>query len=246
MQFEKKEEEIEIDLRELLFEFLGHWKVIVLSVVIVGMIALVISKFLLTPQYEATARLYVLSKSTSITSLADIQMGSSLTNDYMVVVTGRPVAEQVIENLDLEEEYSELLGKITVNNPTDSRILEISVQDEDPKRAKEIADEMAKVSSAFIADKMDQDAPTLIQKGYADGLPVRPNVMKNTAIGAFIGLLLALATITISYLLNDTIMLVEDVEERLGLHILGTLPLEEDEVVVHKNKARKRLSRKSA
>lgn len=246
MQLEKKEEEIEIDLRELFFEFLGHWKVIVLSAVIVGMIALVVSKFLLTPQYESTSRLYVLSKSTSITSLADIQMGSSLTNDYMVVVTGRPVAEQVIENLDLEEEYSELLEKVTVNNPTDSRILEITVQDEDPKRAKKIADEMAKVSSAFIADKMDQDAPTLIQKGYADGSPVRPNVMKNTAVGALIGLLLALATVTISYLLNDTIMSVEDVEEKLGLHILGTLPLEEDEVVVHKNKRKKSLSKKNA
>lgn len=246
MQLEKKEEEIEIDLRELFFEFLGHWKVIVLSAVIVGIIALVVSKFLLTPQYESTSRLYVLSKSTSITSLADIQMGSSLTNDYKVVVTGRPVAEQVIENLDLEEEYSELLGKVTVNNPTDSRILEITVQDEDPKRAKKIADEMAKVSSAFIADKMDQDAPTLIQKGYADGSPVRPNVMKNTAMGVLIGLLLALATVTISYLLNDTIMSVEDVEEKLGLHILGTLPLEEDEVVVHKNKRKKSLSKKNA
>ena len=101
-----RDDEIEIDLGALFFELLGHWKMIFLSAVLTGVIGLIISMFLITPQYESTSELYVLSKSTSITSLADIQTGTNLTNDYKVVAKGRPVLEQVIANLRIEETYA--------------------------------------------------------------------------------------------------------------------------------------------
>lgn len=221
MQLEQQDE-LEIDLKELFFELLGHWKTLLMSTVLVAAIVLVISKFILVPQYESTSALYVLSN--SITSIADIQIGTSLTQDYLVVVKGRPVLEQVIENLKLKENYAALGGKITLNNPPNSRILEITVRDKDPEHAKEIADELADVASDYISIKMDQSAPTIIQNGYADGRPVSPNVMKNTVIGALAGFLLAAAVVVISYLLNDTIMTGEDVERKLGMNLLGSLP----------------------
>lgn len=220
MQLEQ--EELEIDLKELFFELLSHWKILAASTIMAAAIALVASKFILVPQYESTSALYVLSN--SITSLADIQIGSSLTNDYIVVVKGRPILDQVIENLNLDETYDSLEDKITLENPADSRILEITVRDTDPNRAKVIADEMASVASDYISIKMDQSAPTTIQNGYADGEPVSPHVGMNTLIGAIIGFLLAAAIITISYLLDDTIMTDEDVEQKLGMNLLGSLP----------------------
>jgi capsular polysaccharide biosynthesis protein len=198
----------------------------------------------MVPQYESTSQLYVLSKSTSITSLADIQTGTSLTNDYMVVVEGRPVLEQVIANLSLDETYSSLRGKVSLNNPTNSRILEITVRDENPMIAKKIADEIAKVGAAFIQAKMDQAAPTIIQKGYSDGQPVSPNTIKNTAIGGMLGMFLAVAVIVISYLFNDTIIMAEDVEKKLGLNVLGSLPMEEAEFDGDTPKAKKKIMRR--
>lgn len=224
-----RDDEIEIDLGALFFELLGHWKMIFLSALLTGLIGLAVSIFLLTPQYESTSELYVLSKSTSITSLADIQMGTNLTNDYMVVVKGRPVLEQVINNLALEENYKELSEKVSLNNPSDSRILQITVTDKDSARAKRIADEIAEVSSRFISAKMDQDPPTIISYGYADGKPVSPNILMNTAVGVLIGAFLAMALVVVTYLLNDTITNAEDVERKLGLNLLGTLPYEESE-----------------
>lgn len=221
MQLEQQEE-LEIDLKELFFELLNHWKTILTSTVIVAAIALALSKFVMVPQYQSTSALYVLSN--TITSLADVQIGTSLTYDYMVVVEGRPVLEQVIENLDLKENYASLKGKISLNNPSNSRILEITVTDENPDHAKKIADEMAEVASDYISIKMDQAAPTIIQNGYADGKPVSPNIIKNTIIGAMIGFLLAAAIVTASHLLNDTIMTAEDVERKLGMNFLGALP----------------------
>lgn len=246
MQEKYTNDEIEIDLRELFFELLIHWKVILLSTIMVGVIAFVISFFLITPQYESTSALYVLSKSTSITSLADIQMGTNLTNDYIVVVKGRPVLEQVISNLSLEEEnYESLSKKVTLNNPSDSRILEITVRDPDAKLAKRIANEIAEVSSAFISEKMDQDPPTIIQRGYADGEPVSPNIAQNIVLGALVGAFLAIAVVVITYLLNDTIMSADDVERKLGMNLLGTLPLEEEEDDGNKSSSRRIRRKKS-
>lgn len=223
------DDEIEIDLKELFFELLNNWLVIAISGVLVAAIAFCISAFILVPQYESTSELYVLSKSTSITSLADIQMGTNLTNDYIVVVKGRPVLEQVIANLELEETYASLAEKVSITNPSNSRILQITVTDEQPQRAKSIADEIATVGSAFIAEKMQHDAPTILQYGYADGNPVSPNKMMNTLLGGVIGIFLAMAVVIISYLMNDTIMSTDDIERKLGLNVLGTLPLEEAE-----------------
>ena len=87
------DDEIEIDLKELIFELLNNWVMIGISTVLVALIMFCVSKFILVPEYQSTSELYVLSTSTSITSLADIQLGTNLTNDYIVVVKGRPVLE---------------------------------------------------------------------------------------------------------------------------------------------------------
>ena len=240
----ENDDEIEIDLKDLVLEILSFWKWVLFALIIGAVTAYCISRFVMVPQYESTSQFYVLSKSMSITSLADIQTGTSLTNDYMVIVEGRPVLEQVIENLGLDETYSSLKKKVTLNNPSNSRILEITVRDANPSMAKKIADEIARVSVAFIQQKMDQDAPNIIQKGYSDGEPVSPNIMKNTAVGGILGMFLAIAVIVVAYLFNDTIMNADDVQRKLGLNVLGTLPLEEAEYDGEKERKRKRRKKK--
>lgn len=235
------DDEIEIDLKELFFELMNNWVMIGVSTILVALIMFCVSKFILVPQYQSTSELYVLSKSTSITSLADIQMGSNLTNDYIVVVKGRPVLEQVISNLHLDETYTSLNNKVTISNPSNSRILDITVTDENAERAKLIADEIAEVGSAFIAEKMVQDPPTIIQNGYINNNPVSPNIIMNTVLGAAIGAFLAMAIVIISYLMNDTIMSADDIERKLGMNVLGTLPLEaESEYDGRKQKKKKK------
>ena len=76
---------------------------------------------------------------------------------------------------------------------------------------------------------MDQDPPTIIQNGYADGSPVSPNILKNTVLGGMLGAMLSIALVVISYLFNDTITGPEDIEKKLGMNVLGSLPMEEIE-----------------
>lgn len=241
---EYQEEEFEIDLKELLIEILGHWKIVLLTTILVGAIAYVASRYIIIPQYQSTSELFVLSKSTSITSLADIQTGTSLTNDYLVVAKERPVIEQVIENLGLDETYDTLRGKISVNNPSDSRLLQITVTDTDNDRAKDIADEMAKMVQEYIAEKMNQDPPNITYYGYSDWEPVSPNILKNTVIGCILGMLLAIAIVALSYLLNDSIMTPEDLEKKVGINLLGALPLEEKVIADEPKRRRKKKNKK--
>ncbi len=224
MEKQRGNEEVEIDLVEVFFELAANWFKIIISIVLLAAIAFVYSKFLVTPQYTSTSVLYVLTKSTSITSLADIQTGTNLTSDYMEVVGGRPVLDQVIENLDLDMTYEELSGQLSFSNPDNSRMLKITATNPDPQTAKVIADEVADVAADYIAEKMDQDPPNIIQNGYISESPVSPNVMKNTAMGAVGGAVLAIIVIVAGYLLNDTIMTPEDMEKKTGIRVLGSLP----------------------
>jgi capsular polysaccharide biosynthesis protein len=238
----------EIDLMELFFKILKHWKLILISTILAGTIAYMYAKYCITPLYSSTSMLYVLSKSTSITSLADIQLGSDLTNDYLVVVKSRPIIDKVIDNLGLNESYGSLYSRISLSNPSDSRILTITVTDTSPQRAKIIADEMAEVSAAFIAEKMDQDPPSIIQYGYDDGGKISPNIRRKTLKGAIVGAFIAIAWIVIIFLLDDTIEDRDDVEKKLGLNYLGLVPYNEEykeaEIVEEKKKILRKIRRR--
>ena len=103
---------------------------------------------------------------------------------------------------------------------------------------------IAEVSSAYIAEKMNQDPPTIIQNGYDDGEPVSPNIKKNTVLGALCGAVFSIIIIVVSYLFNDTIIDAEDIDKKLGMNVLGTLPLEEMEDGSNIGKKTKRTRKK--
>ncbi len=223
------EDEIEIDLLELFFALTAHWKSILISAVLAAAIAFGYRYYFVRPVYESNALLYVLTKSTSITSLADIQTGSNLTQDYLIVTKDRPVLEKVIDYLELPEDYEELEKKVEVENPNNTRFINIIVQDEDPERAKAICDQIANVASAFIAEKMDQDPPNLVKGGYADGKPVNHGLIFYTLAGFAIGFVMAGILVVLQTIFNDDIMTPEDVENKVGIKVLASLPIEEEE-----------------
>ena len=128
----EENDEIEIDLLELFYELKKKLWLIILAAIIGGGVFGLYSKMILVPKYTSTAMMYVLSKETTLTSLADLQIGSQLTKDYKVMITSRPVLQEVVDELDLEYDYKELREKLIIDNPTDTRILTLSVEDPDP------------------------------------------------------------------------------------------------------------------
>lgn len=241
-------EEEEIDLLELIRECRKHLLIIVLVTFLFGGAAGAFSKYVMVPQYSSTAMMYILSKETTLTSLADLQIGAQLTNDYQVIVKSRPVLQDVIERLKLQQSYEQLSSRITINNPSNTRILTVSIDDADPKLAKDIVDTVAKVSSDYIADTMEMVPPKIIEEGAVATQKSSPSVMKNAMIGALAGAALVCAVIVIRFLLNDAVTTADDVEKYLGISVLASVPTRRysgkdtgtDNVVKHKKSKRKK------
>lgn len=225
----KDNDEIEIDLRELLTALKRRLWLIVLALLLGGGAAGAYSKLVLTPQYTSTAMLYVLSKETTLTSLADLQIGSQLTTDYRIIMTSRPVLQNVIDSLGLEMSYRMLRNKLSIDNPTESRILTVTVKDPDPRLAKMIVDEVAYTASDYIGDIMEMVPPKMIEEGEIVPVPVSPNNRKNTLLGAIAGAALVCGLTFLEVILNDTIRTDEDVAKYLGLTVLASVPEREGE-----------------
>lgn len=221
----ENDDEIQIDLRELLYALRKKIWLIILAAVIGGGVAGAYSKFIITPQYTSTSMVYVLSKETTLTSLADLQIGSQLTQDYKIIITSRPVLNEIIAELGLNVTYPELKQKIQIGNPQDTRILTIQVQDPDPYRAKTLTDKVAYTSAEYIGEIMEMTPPKIIEDGEIPISKTSPSTKRNAVLGAIVGMVLVCGIVVLRVILNDSIKTEDDVERYLNLSTLAVIPL---------------------
>ena len=132
--------------------------------------------------------------------------------------------QTVIDQLNLDITYEQFSGRITINNPSNTRILTITTEDADPRLAKDIVDSIARVSSDYIAETMEMVPPKLIEEGTVATQKSSPSVTKNTLLGALLGAVLMCGIITLKSILNDTVTTTEDVEQYLGISVLASVP----------------------
>lgn len=244
METVKSNDEIEIDIRELFFVLKSKIVIILLAGIIMAVGSGIWSNFFIKPLYTTSTKLYIVSKTSISTTITDLQLGTQLTKDYMVLVKSRPVVEQVIENLGLKMSYESLANSITLSNPSDTRILAITTTHSDPYRAKEIVDEFAKVSSTQISKIMDVQKPSIVEEGNIEKVPSSPNVKKNILIGGLMGAFIVAFIVILLHVLDDTVKTSEDVEKYLGLNTLGLIPIEEGTMKEIRKTRRKRLKQR--
>lgn len=237
-------EEMQIDLREIFYALKKRLLVIAAAFLAGAVIAAAYTRFFVTPLYSSTAKILVLSKETTLTSIADLQFGSQLASDYSVLLTSRPVLQETIDNLGLDMGYGGLLANISVVNPSDTRILNVSVTNPDPELAKTIVNELAEVSADYIGEKMEVVPPKIIEEGIVSSAPISPNKTKNIAVGALAGLAIAAGLIALRTVMSDTIRSEDDIEKYLGLPTLAAIPDRKDYVSGKSSKQKKRRKRR--
>lgn len=222
-------DEVEIDIGHILSILWEKILLIIATGIIVGLAGFLVSKFLITPKYESETKLYILNRANdSATTLSDVQLSTQLTKDYQILVTSAPVMNQVIKELGLNMKASELASTISVDTPSDTRVLQITVTSDDPKRAKDIADKVAQVSSKKICDIMKIEQVNVIEEGSLSEEPAVDTVQKWTLIGLALGIVLSCAVIIIRSMLDDTVKTTEDVEKYFDLSTLAVIPISEE------------------
>lgn len=216
---------IEIDILYLLRKLWSKKFFIIFVGLLVGTIALLGSVFFIKPKYTSTTRIYVVSRSsdTSLTN-QDLQAGSYLVNDYKEVITSSEVLSSVIDQEKLSMSASELSKDIAVTIPTDTRVISISVTDTDAQRACDIANTVREVAAEKIKAVTKVDDVTTLESATKPSHPSSPNVKKNAAIGALAGVFLAIVGILVAEVLDDRVRRPEDIEEVLGMTLLGVVP----------------------
>ena len=187
----------EIDLLELWYRILDYWKVIFIVVVAGAALGFCISKFVMTPKYEATSKIYVLSSKDSVVNLSDLQLGTYLASDYQEVFVTREVSEKVISNLALSYTLEDLQKMMKVTNPNGTRILYITITSEDPDEAAAISNEFSSVASDYIAEVMQIDRPTSLSVAVPPEEPSSPKTLVNTIIGGAAALVISVLVIAV-------------------------------------------------
>lgn len=244
MEERKDADAIEIDLLELLSVLLGQVWLILGVGLMTALIAFAFSRFVVEPTYESTTKIYILNKdeNTSVT-YTDVQLGSQLTKDYAELINSRYVLEEVIQSLGLDMEYKGLQGKVSVSTPDGTRVIYITVRDNDPVTAMNIANSVREAASRHIENVMDIDAVNVVETANMPTRKSSPSCTRWTLIGGILGGLLVCAVLLIRFMMDDTIKSSEDVEKYLGLTTLALIPMQEDGT--EKKTKRKKKSRLS-
>lgn len=223
-------DEIEIDLVELFGALLRHIWLILAAGIFGALVCFVLSYFVIAPTYESTTKIYILNKQneTSVT-YSDVQLGTQLTKDYAELINSRFVLEEVIQSLGLDLTYEDLLDKIEVDTPTDTRIVAITVSDHDPVLAMNIANAVREAASEHIQNVMDIEAVNVVETANMPTEKAGPKVLIWTIVGALIMVCVICGIVIVRFLVDDTIKTSDDVEKYLGLSTLALIPIAEDE-----------------
>lgn len=246
MENENARDEIEIDIKGLMYALLDKLLIIILIGVIGAAAMFAYSRYCVKPTYVSTTKVYIISKQSGEEKLttSDLAFATYLANDYQILLASDPVLQEVIDELGLKKTVSELSSMISVSLIEDTRIMEISVTSTIPEEAQEIANKVRDVANDKTKDVMEGiEAVNAIDEAKLPVSPSSPNVKKNTLLGFILGLGLAVIIFSIRFILDDTIKTSEDVEERLGISVLGSIPYTTEETI---NKKKKRKASKKS
>ena len=218
---------IQLDIMLLLRRIWEKKVLIVLVTLLFTVASLAVSIFVITPQYSSTTKVYVVNQTKdekkAITT-QDVQLGSLLVKDYREIILSNKVMEDAAEKSGTGLTAKELAKKVSVEAPKDTRIISITVQDKDPQVASDLANTVKEISADQIKEVTKIDDVTTLEEAKAATSPSSPNILKNGILATALGLILAVAGVVLFELLDDRVKRAEDIEETMGLVLLGVVP----------------------
>ena len=223
----QESKEIELDVVSL-FKTLWRRKFsILITALLFAIGALGYSAFVAKKIYQSTSRIYVVSRQNQENNALtnqDLQAGSYLVKDYREIILSQNVLNQAIEELLLEMTPAELAKKVSVAVPADTRILSITASDPDPQEAARIANGLKDVAAEKIIAVTKVSDVTTLDEAVVPQNPSSPNIKRNVVIGFVLGGVLISILVILSEVLDDRVKKPEDIEEVMGITLLGVIP----------------------
>ena len=216
----------EIDLAELFDYFFRRAYIIIITALVFLVGGLTYTVFLKEPLYKSDVNVILVSKNSQSSSLqSEIAANQKLAATYRELVTSRSVLNEVIEDLDLTYTVSQLQKMISVQNVNETEIIKIAVSSSKPKEAKEIANVVAVKFQDEVKDIYNLENVSIVDKAVLAKEPYNINVVKESIIYIALGVVLSCGVIFVIYYFDNTIKSIDQVEKRLGIPVIGTVPM---------------------
>lgn len=213
-------------LLELLQLMRKHLKLVILLPIVCALAMGVYSYAFMANTYTASTSMYVLAKQTSANSdnaanYSNLNASQMLANDVSTLLKSDRIAADTVKNLHLDS----LKGYSTkVTSETTSRVITLSVTGSDPDTSAAIANEMASNVSKVAQRVMDVQSVNVIDQAVSPSSPSGPNRSMYIAVALLAGLFIAIAIVVVSDMLNTKVRNADEVEELLGLPVIGRMP----------------------
>lgn len=215
--------EAEISLRDLVAPILRRWRVVML-VTLFAVALVVIRLLVVTPQYEAQAKLIVLAPNQAVTDLQTLQLYRNLVPTYREILSSRRVMDTILKEMNLGWSPDEYRNRIRIEDDEKSQTLDVLVRAPSPEEAARIATGAAEIMTRVAAEVMKEERLVLLDSAAPPDKPVSPRPLLEMAVAIVIGLLVGTGVAFSLETLDRRIRDEASVERRLGLPVLGVIP----------------------
>lgn len=220
-----RNEEI-ISIEEIVDVLKKRWKMIVCLALIATIAATIVSFFLITPKYEASTKVFIGKESDKNQSYDnnDVQMYQKLLKTYAEIVTTNDLVEKAVDRNNLNISSEAVLKGLTVTPRADTQILEIKYTSTNPELAKSVIES---ITDEFIIDSKElisNGNVKVVESVKLPEAPSSPNKKLNIVIALMAGLMVGIGIAYLLEFVDDTFKTKEQLEEILGLPVIGTIP----------------------
>ncbi len=218
----------EIDLKEMFDYFKSKISWIIITVVLAIGIGNIYTILTRVPMYRSDTSLVLVSKNNGESGQSfnqgDQQLNKNLVGTYTEIIKSKRVLEKVINNLDLDYTLGELQGRVSVTAVTNTEIIKITASDSEPRQATKISNEIANVFVNEINKFYELNNVAVLDKAESTKSPYNVNYVKDNIIYLLVGVVLSCGIIFIYFYFDTTIKTSDDIEKKLGLNVIGTVP----------------------
>lgn len=211
-----------------------RWLIICVTIVITVLAAAAIT-LLATPRYEASTRLFV--STTAGGSVDAVYTGNRFSQERVVSYTellmGKTLAQRTVTKLGLDMSAGELQENVKATAKVDTVLINVTVLDESPVRARDIADAL---SDEFVAMARELETPedgtmpdarvVVEERASVPTTPVYPKPLRNLAIALAVGTLAGIGLAFLRDRLDNTVKDRKTLEDITGVGLIGTIPLD--------------------
>lgn len=219
-------EEQVISLSEIWDSLKKRWKLIVIITFSVTLLSVIVSFFILKPQYEATTKVFIGKEEGTEQGYnqSEVIMYQKLMKTYSEAIKTKDLVGRALLKVDTELEVKDVLTNLTVTNIPDTQILQVKFQGGEPEEARDI---VQAVTEEFILTSKQLVANgnvRVIEEVVIPEKPVSPNKKMNVAIAFVLGLMISMGICFLMEFLDNTFKSKDQLEKSLDIPVLGTIP----------------------